>query len=154
MKDDPASLDRLHDIVAAEAAPWWPPAPGWWLIAALVGVWVIAGVWALIARYRRDAYRRVALTELERLQAAGDAAGLATLLKRVALSAFPREQVASLCGTAWLAFLDRTGATDAFTRGPGRSIEEAAFTRGAKPDAALFDAARRWILTHRAGATC
>jgi hypothetical protein len=154
MKDDPASLDRLHDIVAAPPAPWWPPAPGWWLLAGLAGLWAVAAGWALIARHRRNAYRRMALAELQRLEAAGDVAGLATLLKRVALSAFSREAVASLSGEAWLAFLDRTGATDAFTHGPGRGVEAAAFTRTATPDAGLFDAARRWIISHRTGASC
>jgi hypothetical protein len=36
MTPDPTSLDRLHDIVAAPAMPWWPPAVGWyWLFGLL-----------------------------------------------------------------------------------------------------------------------
>jgi lauroyl/myristoyl acyltransferase len=39
---------------------------------------------------------------------------MAELLKRAALTAFPRDQVARLTGPAWFTFLDCTGRTTVF----------------------------------------
>ena len=36
MTPDPYSLDNLRDIVEPASIPWWPPAPGVWLLLALV----------------------------------------------------------------------------------------------------------------------
>ena len=91
---------------------------------------------AAVARYRRNAYRREALRQLD----AVDPGGISTVLKRTALAAWPREQVAALTGAAWLAFLDRTGRTTAFTDGAGRHIETLAF--GGAIDGPPADAAR------------
>ena len=107
MTGDPASLDRLHDIVAAPPVSWWPPAPGVYLALGLVLVLALALAARAIRHRLRQAYRREAL-------AATRAPGLtvtelATLLKRVALTAYPRDQVAALTGPAWLEWLGKAG---------------------------------------------
>ena len=43
---------------------------------------------------------------------------LSQLLREVALQSHPWEQVACLNGKRWLEFLDRTGDTTQFTKGP------------------------------------
>jgi hypothetical protein len=135
MNPDPASLDRLHDVVAPLPVPWWPPAPGWyWVLGTLMLLLVVALVRGLLS-WQRNRYRREALAEWRRQetllrdpsQRTVALAGLAELIKRTALSAFPREQVASLTGPDWLAFLDRTGSTKDFTAGPGEILEKAAY---------------------------
>ena len=35
MKPDPASLENLRDIAVPPPVPWWPPAPGWWVLGLL-----------------------------------------------------------------------------------------------------------------------
>jgi len=144
---DPADLSNLRDLALPPAVSLWPPAPGWWIIAAAgVAAFAILSV-AAVARYRRNAYRREALRRLDTV----DPGGISTLLKRTALAAWPREQVAALSGGAWLAFLDRTGGTTAFTDGAGRHIEALAF--GGAVDAPAADAARAaakaWVKGHR-----
>lgn len=144
---DPADLSNLRDLALPTEVSLWPTAPGWWIVAAagLAAAAIVAA--AAVARYRRNAYRREALHRLDTV----DPAGISTVLKRAALAAWPREQVASLTGAAWLAFLDRTGRTTAFTGGAGRHIEALAF--GGAIDTATVDAARAaaraWVRGHR-----
>lgn len=152
--DDPASLDRMHDIVAAPPAPWWPPAPGWYVVLGVGGLVAIVSLAKLVLAWNRDRYRRAALAELIAVEAdPSPLPRLSELLKRTALAAYPREEVAALTGEPWLTFLDRTGATTAFTRGPGRALGDGPYARAARLDdrelAHLFTAARAWVRHHR-----
>lgn len=144
---DPADLSNLRDLALPPEVSLWPPAPGWWIVATagLAAAAVLST--AAVARYRGNAYRREALRQLDTV----DPAGISTILKRAALAAWPREQVAALTGAAWLAFLDRTGRTTAFTGGAGRHIETLAFDGAIDPasaDAARA-AAKAWVRRHR-----
>ena len=150
---DPGSLDRLHDIATPPPVPWWPPAPGWYVIGAIGLVLLGVGLWTAFDRRRRNRYRREALRELDRTvhgPHAGRVIAIAELLKRVALAAYPRDQVASLTGDEWLQFLDATGRTDAFTNGAGRVLGDALYRTEAPVDVPeLVDAVRHWIRHHR-----
>ena len=146
----PLVLRDVHEGIAPE---WWPPAPGWWLMAALSLV-VIAGLLWLWRNRRRQTPRRVALAELTRLrgdfQRDGDgtaiAVGISTLLRRLALTHFPRSQVAGLVGDAWLQFLDRTGGNNQFSAGPGRALIRAPYRpTEAFEIEALLNVAETWI---------
>ena len=107
--NDPASLDRLHDIVTPPPVSWWPPAPGWYVGAALLLLILLLLLIRSVSRYRANAYRRAALRELAELEQANRWRKLPALLKRVALSAFPRSEVASLTGESWVAWLNQHG---------------------------------------------
>lgn len=140
----------LRDIHPPASPEPWPPAPGWWLLLALVVVALAAlGVrtWrALRARARR---RRI-LAELTGLGAAARGAELAgavsALLKRVALSRFQRAEVAPLTGLAWLDFLDRHGGAGRFAGGPGRVLAEGPYAPAPDLDPqALLDLAGAWV---------
>ena len=161
---DPASLDNLHDIVVLAPVPWWPPAPGWDVVGAVLLFAFGWGVWVLLHRWRGNRYRRVALAELDRLEMLlrDDAqhqlaiTQLPALVKRITLAAWPRNRVAPLCGQEWLEFLDSTGHTTAFTDGPGRLLPALAYSprTAASLDQAqieeLFAVVRTWIKKHRA----
>jgi hypothetical protein len=163
MSPDPYSLDNLRDIVEPASIPWWPPAPGVWLLLALVAVWLVAGLGLWWVHWRRQAYRRAGLRELREIAARlGNAperatalVDLAALLKRVALVAYAREQVAALSGDAWLTFLDHTGSTARFTRGPGAVLAEVSSRPGLGTTldtaqvTALVETAQDWIWRHR-----
>lgn len=142
--DPLAALRPLH---APDPVGWWPPAPGWWLLAGL-----LLGMLGLIWWYhRRFALRRVALTELRELvrREPDDtrlSAGVNQLLRRVALACFPRSQVARLSGEAWLQFLDSSSRDKGFSHGPGRVLATGPFAPACTLDrAALIELARRWI---------
>jgi hypothetical protein len=146
--NDQADLSHLADIVMPLPIGWWPLAPGWWILGAAFIAAAAILIGQAVLRYRANAYRRAALAELARVDGSADIAGISAVLKRAALAAYPRATVAGLTGTGWLAFLDRTGGTDAFTR------SSAGFDRmeaGVHADkAAIVAAARRWLKRHRA----
>lgn len=159
MNADPASLERLHDIVAPPPAPWWPPAPGWLWLLAILGVLVALALLRGLIHWQRNRYRREALAELRHLEhSAGEGnteallLALSTLLKRVALTAYDRERVAGLTGTAWFAFLDRTGGTT-FGEGLGQALASANYREcdagwDANTTRALIAEVRTWIRCH------
>lgn len=101
----------LRDIHLPPAG-WWPPAPGWWGVAALVVLASCVAVW-LLWRRARQRTRRAAFREIDSLAAAyaqdGDmtrlAEGASRLLRRVARLVDP--DAASLSGDAWRTFLHR-----------------------------------------------
>ena len=107
MNDAPTSLDRLHDIVESPPVPWWPPAPGWYVVFAIAAVAVTWSGLYIWKQWRASAYRREALREL---RAANTPAEIAELLRRTALAIAPRSQIASLSGDSWTEWLDSSGS--------------------------------------------
>ena len=51
------ALEQLRDIHLPQAVHWWPPAPGWWIVAAVVLALMIWLSRYLQARYRRQYFR-------------------------------------------------------------------------------------------------
>jgi len=155
---NPDPLAALRPLHAPDPIGWWPPAPGWWL-AALLLLAIVSAVTLLIRRWRRrNRYRRAALSELAWLHAQARngmearqfAAAASILLRRAALAHYPRNQVAMLTGTAWLEFLDRSGATSEFSQGPGRALQDAAYDPSAPCDIeALQRLCHDWLRRHR-----
>jgi hypothetical protein len=150
MMDSQDPLAALRPLHAPEPIPWWPPAPGWWLLAGLV----VAGILGVLWWRRRMAPRSAAMAELASLAArtrdpVEQAAGVNQLLKRYALVCWPRPGVASLTGEAWLEFLDEHGGAGDFSQGPGRALLQLPYG-GTGPGAdQLITLARRWIRANR-----
>ncbi len=128
----------LRDIHLPEAIGWWPPALGWWLVLGLICSLVLA--FFLLRRWlrnRRKEPKRIARRELEKLQTEylqhHDpkllVKEISILLRRLYLSSYPRAEVASLAGEAWLEFLDKQLGNSQFTQGQGRCLIEAPYQR-------------------------
>ena len=151
-----APLLELRDIHAPAAPSFWPPAPGWWLVAVLAVLLLIALAWALSRLYRRWRRRRIALQALLQVRrSVGDdrralAAELSILLRRVALTRYPRSEVAGLSGVHWLQFLDETGGGGRFVSGPGRALAEAPYAPAFELDTEELCALVRAWLKHNA----
>lgn len=157
------ALSQLRDIHLPAPVSWWPPAPGWWLLAA-VALLAALGLYARHRLRRRNRWRRLALSELARLRQGHESqppaallGELSVLLRRVAVSRFPRDEVAALSGDAWLAFLDRGldgGAT--FQPDSWRLLAVSPYMPNAdigSPELlTLFDLAERWLNKLPAGA--
>jgi hypothetical protein len=114
---DVDALTQLKDIHLPEAIGWWPLAPGWYVLiaVALMAVWYSAD--RLYKRHVHARAKKQALLLLQTYTAQYEqdhnaqltSARISELLKRVALAYFPREQVASTYGQAWIDFLNKTG---------------------------------------------
>jgi Domain of unknown function (DUF4381) len=137
----------LHDIHLPGPVAWWPPAIGWWLLAALA----LAALAACGVHYYRGRHRRAALRALQRVRAAleqgaepvGCLQSVSTVLRRFAMTTAQRpartdplaasrpsaDEVAGLIGERWLKYLDSRWQRDAFTRGAGRLLLAAPYAR-------------------------
>lgn len=136
-------LGRLIEPAAPDPVSLAPQTAGWWVLGALVLTTLAYGLWLGWLHWRENAYRRVALAELD--SAGNDPAAIATILRRTALAAYPRREVAGLAGPEWVAFLNATGD---FPEALGPALIRAPYAPGvAAVD--LRGAASRWIRRHR-----
>ena len=137
------SLKDLQDIVVPAAPGWWPPSTGFWvLLVIFISALMIIG-YRVYQNWNRNRYRQAGLLLL------ADAATeyeVSVVLKRVALAAYPREQVASLYGQEWAAFLQQTCPkstfADCFASEQSRGVSQT-----------LMDSATAWIKHHRSKLT-
>ncbi len=151
-------LAALQPLRTPEPLPWWPPAPGWWLLAGLLLIALGWVAWQGWRHYRHNHYRRAARRSLQAILARhaehGDPARtlgeLNTLLKAVALYAGQRAEVASLSGERWRSYLN-DGLAQA--RSPLRFPEAIALAHTRSPGpvdtVALQRCAETWLRRHR-----
>ena len=152
-------LAALHPLRVPGTIGWWPLAPGWWALIALLLLLLCAIGYVIYRRYRANAYRRQAATQLQALHNKWLASGnsqsflgdMNALLKSVALEVFPRKDVASRSGGDWVAFLNKTSPADEDKPVFGEDFAAAAYS--AEPPAldceALYRQADQWIRHHR-----
>lgn len=151
----PDLLALMHELVRPEPVSWLPQTAGWWVLFA----WLLAALAVVLGRARRrrlaNRYRREAEAELRRIAASADgnpgaaAAAIAGLLKRTALAAYPRPQVASLYGAAWARFLCESSRQDPEVAAAAQQLAAAAYRQDID-GRELIRPARRWIEAHRA----
>jgi hypothetical protein len=116
------AAEQIRDIHGFAGVPWWPPGPGWWLLAgSLILLALLAwrfrstlrlripipvitlGDWRWdAARQLRTLRRQVQRDELALKAAAGS---VSELLRRIAMARLGRAECAGLTGTDWLAWL-------------------------------------------------
>jgi hypothetical protein len=125
-------LDQLQPLIAPAAIQWWPPAPGWWLLAVLVPL-LLSALWRLLRKLPKQRKNQRMAMQLDPLQAAAlqelaqlpkpydQPAGvwlqqLNALLKRLCRSHYPDSHSHTLNGRAWLAFLDTRCPAAGLTR--------------------------------------
>jgi len=166
--EDP--LAQLADIHLPGEVSFWPPAPGWWMLAGLLLLSLV-----LVGRYyyqQGQIRRRLnsALYELDQVyrtwqekaqldesqldKKARNQAGLDllygfnTILKRVALVYYPQTDVAKLTGTNWLRFLDAADQGTDFSEGAGKVLSDGTYRPVFSADGdALHALTRQWIMS-------
>ncbi len=159
---DPGIVDplaNLRDIHLPGPISELPVAPGWWLLGLLLLIAVFFALRAAVRFWRSNRYRRSGVKQLNQLwlqfQADEDPKhyllGYAELLKRIALTRYPRERVAALSGEEWVAFLDSTCPGHDFTIGPGQILVDGCYQDEPEFDAAMLHRIGiRWIKSHKA----
>jgi hypothetical protein len=130
----------LRDIHLPGPISWWPPAPGWWVLAVLAVLGL--ALWGLY--YYRGRHRRAALRSLQRMRLALEQGGepvaclqgVSTVLRRFAMTAaangqarVPNDDVPGLIGDRWLQYLDSRWQRDTFAHGAGRQLLAAPYAR-------------------------
>ncbi len=152
-----APLAQLKDIHLPEPVSWWPLALGWYLLIALVLLLVLCLTYRAYKRYRYALAKKQALVLLATYQAHYEkernvpltSARISELLRRVALVYFPREQVASLHGEAWLQFLNQTGNGIDFHSVRHMLLDAPFKTQDTMNLEPLFNQTRLWIKQRR-----
>jgi len=153
--DDPVA--GLIDIPLPQEVSLWPETWASRIAVVVLLVTAVVAIWRFISYRRANRYRREALAELTRITSAPDtapnelAAQLSLLVRRTALAAFPRQQIAPLSGAAWLAFLDQSSGGTEFSRGAGRWLVSAPYAKTEPNDSQrpeLIELTRRWIRGH------
>jgi len=127
---DPEQLP-LRDLHLPPDISWWPLAPGWWVLLAILAVGLGWLLYQSLLRWRAGKPRRTALRQLVQLKKAYRQSGntqrlgidLSELLRRAMLAYAPRSEVAGLAGERWLDWLDQGMDEKAFSEGAGKMIE-------------------------------
>jgi len=120
----------LRDLHLPEPIGWWPLAPGWWVVLALLAVALGYLAWRRYRAWVLNAPRRFALRELARIEAeylehrdpVVLGKQLSELLRRGMLAYAPRADVAGLTGEDWLAWLDSGMPVPYFHTEGGKSL--------------------------------
>jgi len=158
--------EQLRDIHGIQDVPWWPPAPGWWLLAGailLLGVlaWRFRTALRLripplpvfhLGSWRWDAARQLrALKARASSQDLKQTAGeLSELVRRIAMARLGREACAGLTGESWLSWLAGNDPKGFDWSDRGRLLLEAPYAppgaQGFGQDIlTLIDAAHEWV---------
>lgn len=161
--DSAELLAQLADIHLPGEISYWPPAPGWWILAALI---IATAIWSVIVIGRKIRQRRIcsfALQELESIhhdylasdKATKEADNAANLLfvnqfnaviRRVALWHYPDGGIASLGGEAWVDFIREKGDSSAMTEEIAKVISHGRFMPSCQVDTnQLLTFGQQWI---------
>ena len=151
-------LVNLKDIHLPPPVSFWPPAPGWWILAILLISSLFIGGVLFYRQHKKRKPKTEALRILKDLQIlyqnsqdeVASLRNLSNLLRRTALTVYDNDEIASLQGSSWLEFLDKTGKTKEFSQGAGKVLGNEVFQQKVNPDMnALFPLVKKWISSSR-----
>ncbi|TAL66063.1 MAG: DUF4381 domain-containing protein [Legionella sp.] len=156
--DKPDALAQLKDIHLADPIGLWPMAPGWYGLIVFLLLGLILGAYWLHLRKVQAKPKKQALELLKSYKRQYEkdkntqqtSARVSELLRRVALVYFSREEVASLHGEAWVAFLNRTGKNLDFKPVQGMLLDSPFKTAETIDLQPLITCAEQWIQQRRA----
>lgn len=131
-------LEQLRDIHLPLEISQWPLAVGWNILILLFIALTITALFFIYRYWSESRYKREALNELALIQQAfqkntsdyqSTAQALSNLLKRIALTLYPRSNIAPLHGKPWLTLLDQMSASHFFTEHEGQILGDTLFKK-------------------------
>jgi hypothetical protein len=159
------ALKSVDDIALPPPVSYMPQTWGWAAVALVLLALLAVLFWRWHRHRVANRYRRAALAELRLLeQRPADQAdgadlvlhGVAGILKRTAIAAWPRRDVASLSGSTWVQFLTDHAPQGTLDELLIQLLDEREYQRPlpltADQNAKLRAAARRWIEGHHVSA--
>lgn len=154
MPSDPLQLP-LRDIHYPDVVSWWPLALGWWLLLLLVVLLALAIVYfykkkqayknskELHSRLQFEYIKQDWQQHRDNKQLLND---LSSLLRRISINFYSREEVASLAGNRWLEFLDKHVDNHEFSRGAGLVFKDAPYKQQEAINAQqLLELCETWV---------
>ena len=150
----------LKDIHLPDSVSWWPPATGYWLVLLIIITTVI--VFFILKTYlKKQRVKKTALIEYQRIKNEYTknmdkkqlVTSLSELLRRAAISSYPRAECASLTGKKWLNWLDKglikskSKSNITFSSGPGYLLTDFAYSKSDYSDDVndLLTISHQWL---------
>ena len=145
-------LDQLRDIHVPDSVHWWPPAIGWWLVAALVFLVIMFFVWRFNQSKKQRQMIHLSIQSLDSLESDTELdeqewlQALSALLRRIVINLHGRNATAGLVGKPWLAYLDKHSSNKNFSEGEGQLLATQPYQAAANYDRkSLTKLVRNWI---------
>lgn len=144
----------LKELAWPDAIPFVPQTTGWLIVALMLLTLLAWLAWRARKRWLKNAYRREALKSIDAMRANPSvAAQLPLVLRRSALVAYERRDVASLRGAEWTGWLNESAGRELFSADAARTLDGLAYGREQLSPAdiePLLAASRDWVRLHRA----
>ncbi|MFK8048509.1 MAG: DUF4381 domain-containing protein [Halioglobus sp.] len=150
------ALKEFSEIVYPPDISWMPQTLGWKILAFGLSIFLSYYLSQKLRRYYHNRYRREGIARLKNANLGGNSEDLVGqlnhLLKLVAMTAYPRAEVASLSGQSWSAFLNKQCAEPVFTRQQEEILGTGSYRQTVLDEQSAQDlvhASLTWITSHR-----
>ncbi|VUD48720.1 hypothetical protein TDB9533_01290 [Thalassocella blandensis] len=154
-------LAQLNDVKTPDNIGLWPPAIGWWIVAAILIAGAVTGTRAALRKYKNNRYRHQALQKLQQLEQAESTPPAVSLthtlqmLKQCMFTAYPgaRLYVGGLHGQEFITLLELTCEKSHFQKFDGyisRILYSPSPEIEHQQHSALLQEAKTWIKNHKA----
>ena len=158
--DSEELLAQLADIHLPEPVSYWPPAIGWWILAAIVLFMLVILFRKYASRARQQKIYQYAVAELQRCYDSYSQADPAnsdqskldyvnqfnTVVRRVALVHYPQANAASLDGASWVDFIRQKGESSLMTNEIATALQYGRFQTKCDVDVDTMQSfGRQWI---------
>jgi len=151
-------LAQLRDIHLPEPISWWPPAPGWWVLALLSLAVLGYGLYRFIQHRRNNLYRRQALAELELCYQSNPQPDMFShqvlaLLRRTSRAAYPLKSLASTSTEKFLAQISQSTKETGFNKQLCQQLAQLPYQQSPEYPSSfckdVYQASRQWIKHHK-----
>ena len=147
------SATNLRDIHLPDAISWWPPAPGWWILLALI-ITLLIFIPKLYRRLTFIPLNKVASLTFKNIVAQynkthNDSIFImetSQFLRQTAMSYYGREDIAQLTGDKWVQALNNITGQDYFNNDIKQSLINAPYQKTININAEqLIETVQNWL---------